>query len=169
MVTWTTRAERPDDITDIRTVNIAAFPGREEADIIDALRADTDSWIDGLSMVAVDAEDTPVGYALLSRCSVGGEPALALGPCAVLPGYQRQGAGGAAIRAVMEAARGQGENLIVVLGHAAYYPRFGFSPASEFGVTAPFDAPEDSFLALALDPVRQTPRGEITYPAAFGI
>lgn len=58
---------------------------------------------------------------------------------------------------------------MVVLGHAAYYPRFGFTPASGWGVTGPFEVPDDHFLALALDPERPTPRGEIAYPAAFGV
>ena len=56
-----------------------------------------------------------------------------------------------------------------MLGHAEYYPRFGFTPASGFGVTAPFDVPDEAFLALALDPVRPTPRGQIAYPPAFGV
>lgn len=72
-------------------------------------------------------------------------------------------------RAALEAAREQGENLVVVLGHAEYYPRFGFTPASGFGVTARFDVPDEAFLALALDPVRPTPSGEIAYPPAFGV
>ena len=82
---------------------------------------------------------------------------------------QRTGAGSAAIRAGLERARSLGENLIVVLGHALYYPRFGFTPASAFGVSAGFDVTDDTFLALALDPQRETPRGRIAYPAAFGV
>lgn len=169
MAPWSTRAERPEDISDIRAINLAAFPSDEEANLVEALRADPQAWIDGLSIVTLDSSGTPIGHALLTRCSVGREPALALAPCAVHPEYQHQGAGSAAIRAGLNAAREREENLIVVLGHADYYPRFGFSPASELGVTAPFDAPDDSFLALALDSNRETPRGEIQYPAAFGV
>lgn len=66
-------------------------------------------------------------------------------------------------------ARGAGENLVVVLGHAEYYPRFGFTPASRYGIESPFDAPEEAFLALALDAGRPTPRGPIRYPEAFGV
>lgn len=166
---WSTRAERPEDIADIRAINLAAFPGDEEADLVEALRADPEAWIDGLSIVTLDSRGTPIGHARLTRCSVGRDPALALAPCAVHPEYQHQGAGSAAIRTGLNAARERKENLIVVLGHADYYSRFGFSPASEFGITAPFDAPEDSFLALALDATRETPRGEIRYLAAFGV
>lgn len=169
METWTTRPERSEDINAIRAINVAAFPSEEEANLIETLRADPEVWIDGLSIVSVDATGVPIGHALLSRCSVGGEPALALAPCAVLPEYQGRGVGSAAIRRSLAAARQHGENLVVVLGHADYYPRFGFSPASKFGISAPFDVPDETFLALALGPNRDTPRGQIRYPAAFGV
>ncbi len=47
----------------------------------------------------------------------------------------------AAIRAGLEAARAMGESLVLVLGHAEYYPRFGFTLASAFGIRASFDVP----------------------------
>ncbi|WBL20054.1 GNAT family N-acetyltransferase [Citricoccus sp. NR2] len=128
---WSTRAERPGEVQDhdaVRAINIAAFPTPDEANLVDALRADPDAWIEGLSMLSLADDGTPVGHALLTRCTVGGQPALALAPCAVDPAHQRRGAGAAAIRAVLDAARDRGENLVVVLGHADYYPRFGFAP-----------------------------------------
>jgi predicted N-acetyltransferase YhbS/ubiquinone/menaquinone biosynthesis C-methylase UbiE len=166
---WTARPETPDDVAAIRAVNTAAFPTAEEADLVDALRADPRAWIDGLSIVAENEAGEVVGYALLTRCHVGGAPALALAPCAVLPDYQSKGAGSAAIRAGLDAARRLGEPLVVVLGHPAYYPRFGFTPASGFGIRAPFEAPDDAFLALSLDAARPTPTGLVEYPPAFGV
>ncbi|MGP9536483.1 GNAT family N-acetyltransferase [Brachybacterium sp. AOP43-C2-M15] len=165
---WPTRAEQPQDSPALRELLLAAFPTAEEADLVDALRADPAAWIDGLSTVALDGERI-VSHALLTRASVDGEPVLALAPCATLPGHQRRGAGSAAIRAGLAAARARGENVVVVLGHPGYYPRFGFTPASGAGITAPFEAPDDAFLALALDPGRPVPRGRIAYPAAFGV
>ncbi|AXB44038.1 GNAT family N-acetyltransferase [Amycolatopsis albispora] len=166
---WKTRPETPEDRAAIHAVNAAAFPTAEEADLVDALRADPEAWIDGLSMVAETADGEIVGYALLTRCQVGGEPALALAPCAVRPDHQRTGAGSAAIRAGLDAARRLGENLVVVLGHPEYYPRFGFTPASGFGVRASFEVPDEALMALSLDPARPTPAGVIRYPAAFGV
>ena len=165
---WTTRAETPDDVRAIRAVNLAAFPTSEEADLVDALRA-SDAWIDGLSIVAEDTEGTVVAHALLTRCHVDSAPALALAPCAVLPRVQRSGAGSAAIRAGLEAARAMGENLVLVLGHADYYPRFGFTAASTFGIRPSFDVPDDAMMALPLDPDAETPRGTIAYPKPFGV
>ncbi|WP_067900578.1 GNAT family N-acetyltransferase [Actinomadura chibensis] len=167
---WRARAERPDDAAAIREINLAAFPSAEEADLVEALRADPDAWIDGLSLIAESAADgTPAGYALLTRCRVGDAPALALGPCAVTPSHQRTGAGSAAIRAALGAARRMGENLVVVLGHAEYYPRFGFRRASEFGIRASFEVPDENLMALALDASKPVPSGTIRYPAAFGV
>lgn len=166
---WTTRAERDGDADAIRDVVLAAFPTPDEARIVDELRADSDAWIDGLSIVTTDADGTIVGYALYSRCRVDAAPALTLGPCAVLPSCQRSGAGSAAIVAGLDVARAHGENLVVVLGHAEYYPKFGFVPASRFGIRAPFDVPDEAMMALRLDDARPVPSGTIVYPAAFGV
>ncbi|RKT86646.1 Predicted N-acetyltransferase YhbS [Saccharopolyspora antimicrobica] len=168
-MSWTTRPETSADLRAIREVNLAAFPAAEEADLVEALRADQDAWIDGLSFVTEAEDGSIVGHALLTRCHIGGAPALALAPCAVLPAYQRKGAGSAAIRAALEAARALGENTVVVLGHADYYPRFGFVPASRLGIRAPFEVPDEAMMALTLDPQRPALTGTIRYPAAFGV
>nr|WP_218020328.1 N-acetyltransferase [Nocardia sienata] len=169
MSTWRTRPETSGDIAAIREVVLAAFPTPEEADLVEALRADPEAWIEGLSMVTTTSAGEVVAHALLTRCRIDGEPALALAPCAVLPRVQRTGAGSAAIRAALDAARSMGEHTVVVLGHADYYPRFGFTPASRFGIRAPFDAPDEAMMALALDDTRPVPRGTIAYPTAFGV
>ncbi|AWZ03949.1 MULTISPECIES: bifunctional class I SAM-dependent methyltransferase/N-acetyltransferase [unclassified Streptomyces] len=169
MTPWTTRPETTTDIAAVREINLAAFPSAGEADLVDALRADPKAWIEGLSMVTEASDGTLVGHALLTRCHVDGEPALALAPCAVLPSAQRTGAGSAAIRAALDAARTMGENLVLVLGHVDYYPRFGFTPASRFGIRAPFEVPDEAMMAMALDDTRSAPTGTIQYPAAFGI
>ncbi|MBC3984719.1 N-acetyltransferase [Streptomyces sp. AC536] len=166
---WTTRPETTADVAAIREINTAAFPTDLEAGIVDALRADPEAWIDGLSLLAEAPDGTPVAHALLTRCHVDGAPALTLGPCAVLPSAQRTGAGSAAIRAGLDAARARGEGLVLVLGHPEYYPRFGFTPASRFGIRAPFDVPDEAMMALALDPAHPIPTGTIQYPAAFGV
>lgn len=166
--TWITRPETPVDALAVREVNLAAFPSAEEADLVDSLRT-SDAWIDGLSIVAEDSEGNVVAHALLTRCHVDGTPALALAPCAVLPRVQRTGAGSAAIRAGLEAARALGEKIVVVIGHADYYPRFGFMPASRFGIQASFKVPDEAVMALSLDLNAETPRGTIAYPAPFGV
>jgi len=166
---WITRPETAADLAQIREVNLAAFPTAEEADLVEALRADPRAWIPGLSWVAEAPDGSLAGFALLTRCHVDGTPALALAPCAVRPEHQRRGAGSAAIHAALDAAREQGENLVLVLGHAEYYPRFGFTPASGHAIRPPFDVEDQYMMALVFDPTRPVPAGTIRYPAAFGV
>ena len=166
--TWSTRPETPADIPAIRDIALGAFPTPLEAGLIEALRADP-AWFPELSIVSTASDGTPAGYALLTRCHVGDAPALALGPCAVLPRYQRTGAGSAAIRAGLAAARGLGENLVLVLGHPEYYPRFGFVPASRYGIRPSFEVPDEAMMALVFDGTLPVPAGTIAYPAPFGV
>lgn len=151
----------------MREIVTAAFPTAEEADLVDALRADPEAWIDGLSVVVETAEGTLAGHALFTRCHVDGSPALALAPVAVLPAFQRQGA--AAIRAGLDSARSLGENLVLVLGHPECYPKFGFAPASRWSVRASFEVPDEALMALTLAPGRPVPSGVIAYAAPFGV
>ncbi|MEV7599785.1 N-acetyltransferase [Kitasatospora sp. NPDC089797] len=168
MRNWTTRAETGADIPTIREINLAAFETAGEADLVDALRADP-CWIEGLSLVSADEHGTAVGHALLTRCHIGDVPALCLAPCAVLPAYQRTGAGSAAIHAALAAAKDLGERYVVVLGHPGYYPRFGFGRASAHGIGLTIDVPDEALMALALDPGHPLPAGTVRYAAPFGI
>ncbi|KRV47810.1 acetyltransferase [Wenjunlia vitaminophila] len=166
--TWITRAETGADIPAIRDIDLAAFETPLEADLVEALRADS-SWIDGLSVVTTDRDGRPVGHALLTRCHIGDAPALCLGPVAVLPEHQGTGVGSAAVRAALEAADGMGEAHVVVLGHPTYYPRFGFAPASRYGIRVTIDVPDEALMALTLRADRPLPGGTIRYAAPFGI
>ncbi len=165
---WTTRPETKSDHAAIRAVTMAAFETSDEADLVDALRAD-DAWIDGLSMVTTTPDGRVVGHALLTRCWVDDAPALCLAPCSVLPEHQRTGAGSAAVRAVLDAARGDEGPFVIVLGHPDYYPRFGFRRASLFDIKLSIDVPDDALMALSLHPNRALPSGTVRYAAPFGI
>lgn len=56
---------------------------------------------------------------------------------------------------------------MTVLGHPAYYPRFGFTRASNHGVTMRDEVPDDALMVLALGG-RTIPAGTIRYAAPFG-
>jgi putative acetyltransferase len=43
-----------------------------------------------------------------------------------------------------------GHTCVVVLGHPEYYPRFGFVPASRYGITSEYEVPDEAFMALPL-------------------
>lgn len=88
---------------------------------------------------------------------------------ATAPAYQRRGAGQAVVRALLDAARLRGESLVLVLGHPEYYPKFGFVPASRYGIRPGFEVPDEAMMALVLDGSAAVARGTIEYPAAFGV
>ncbi|GAA0587889.1 N-acetyltransferase [Kribbella sandramycini] len=158
---WKTRVGTAADEQIAREITLHAFGRQYEVDYWDGIRADPVASLPGQLYVATHDEQ-PVGYALLTRCFVGAVPVLSLGPVAVLPEYQGRGAGDAAVRAALAGGQAQGERAVVVLGHAEYYPRFGFRPATEFGVRHPkYDGPSLMALALSAEPV---PAGPLSYP-----
>ena len=75
-----------------------------------------------------------------------------MGPVAVAPAHQREGAGGLLIRAGLARCEEMGITAVVLLGHPDYYPRFGFVPSVEFGIDSEYDVPAEAFMALELRP-----------------
>lgn len=141
------RTETTADLPDIRAVNLAAFPTPAEADLIDRLRGRVDPFI---SLVADDGG--VAGHILFTPVHVGARTALALGPMAVLPARQRHGIGGKLIRAGLDACLTAGIDLVFVLGHPEYYPRFGFKPTRPFGIRCEFEVPAEVFMLAELRP-----------------
>jgi len=149
----TIKEESPEDLAAIERVNELAFDRRDEAQLVEALRR---SQKISLSLVAV--EDGQVeGHILFSPMRILSEsgsvyPALGIGPLAVLPTSQRQGIGSALLKTGLAKCRAAGHRVVLVLGHPSYYPRFGFQPAGQFGISCAYNVPDDAFMALALEP-----------------
>jgi putative acetyltransferase len=163
----TIRPEQPRDIPSVREVNLSAFPTSAEADLVDALR---DAAAPTISLVA-DRLESVVGHIFFSPVTLANWPDLkvmGLAPMAVAPAWQRQGIGSALVAAGVESCRQCGSEAIVVLGHAGFYPRFGFVPASRFGIGCEYDVTDEHFMALELDPGILTGKpGTIRYHRAF--
>lgn len=158
------RRERPADRAAVHAVHRAAFATPVEADLVDALRADP-GWLPALSLVADDGEVH--GHVVCTRGTVGGTPALGLGPLGVVPAHRRTGVGSALMHAVLAAADALDEPVVVLLGHQDYYPRFGFVPALDLGITPPDPAWGAHFQARPLTAYTQALRGEFAYAAPF--
>jgi predicted N-acetyltransferase YhbS len=78
--------------------------------------------------------------------------ALLLGPLAVHPDRRRRGIGAALMRRAIRAARQAGHAVVLLVGDAAYYGRFGFTAAKTAALALPgLDAPA-RLLALELVP-----------------
>ncbi len=95
-----------------------------------------------------------------------------LSPLAVEPTRQRQGIGGALVRAVSAIAERRCEPVIVLEGSPTYYAQFGFVPSAKLGITLPLPdwAPPEAAQVLCLSAYdRNSPRlrGVVTYPPAF--
>jgi putative acetyltransferase len=161
----TIRPEHDGDAAAIRAVTAAAFPSAAEANLVDALRRQQAAVV---SLVA-DADGRVVGHVLFSPVTLDGGDAgiLGLAPMAVWPERQRQGIGSALVRAGLDVAGQRGAAAVVVVGHPAFYPRFGFVPASRFGLRCEYDVPDDVFMALELIPGALRTGGFIRYHAAF--
>jgi putative acetyltransferase len=69
---------------------------------------------------------------------------------AVTPKYQNRGIGSLLVRASLKKCRELGEDVVVVLGHAEYYPRFGFRPSKPLGITWEIEVPEEVFMVAEL-------------------
>jgi putative acetyltransferase len=145
------RPEQPGDWLGVHHVNEAAFGSHVEVDIVDALRRQVPDLI---SLVAEQAGSI-VGHILFSPVTLSNRPDLqivGLAPMAVAPQHQRTGIGAALVKAGLERCRQRGCGAVAVLGHAEYYPRFGFLPAKRFGIGCEYDVPDEVFMLLELRP-----------------
>ena len=91
-----------------------------------------------------------------------------LAPLAVLPGWQNKGVGTELVNAGLRACEKAGYEAVVVLGHADYYPRFGFTPAANFGIKSEYDVPPEVFMLKELrEDALKGITGTIKYHQAF--
>jgi len=152
------RPETPADQVAVRTIQTEAFATPAEADLVTALHNA------GLASVALVAtlNERAVGHVLLSPVSLRGicaaDGGLGLAPLAVVPAHQGQGIGGWLVVAAIAAARRLGARYLVVLGDAAWYARFGFEPATRYGLANEYGA-GDEFQVLRLRAGALPPEG----------
>lgn len=166
------RPETNSDTEVISQINDAAFEQTNEGQLIVQLRK-TDAFIPQLSLLAQTEQGEVVGHILFSKIIVQDgavvHPSLALAPMSVLPHFQNKGIGSQLVRTGLERAKALGYGSVIVLGHPNYYPRFGFQVASTWSITAPFNVPDEVFMALELVAGGLNGvKGTVVYPAAFG-
>ena len=146
----TIRPETPGDVDAIRDVNEQAFGRENESRLVAKLR---ERGVLTISLVAA-RDGEIVGHIAFSPVVIESEgssfEAISLAAMAVLPIYQRKGIGSQMVRAGLEECRRLGHEVVVVLGHPAYYPRFGFVVAGPKGIDCEFEAPEEAWMVLEL-------------------
>lgn len=115
----------------IHAVHAASFPTPAEARLVDLLRAA------GRLRVSLVAEvgGVIVGHVAFSPVTAASTATAAgLAPIAVIESHRRRGIGAELVRKGLDACREAGVGWVVVLGEPAYYARFGFRAASDFGL-----------------------------------
>ncbi len=158
------RKERQGEAAEIAGIHRAAFGGESEAHIVNDLRKCA-----GLTLsLAAEIEGVLIGHIAFSQAKIGAAVGAALAPLAVLPAYQRRGAGGALVREGLKRIGEMGFSVCVVLGHSEYYPRFGFVPADRYDIHNNFNASPQNFFAAALQPgALEKISGIVQYHSAF--
>lgn len=150
----------------------AEHSDKDEHQLVSRIRASS-AFIAELSLVAIDKENHQiVGHVLLSKINISNDnqtiASLALAPVSVLPAYQNKGIGKSLILKALKQAKELGFHSIVVLGYPEYYPKFGFKKASTWGIKAPFEVPDEAFMAIELEEnAFDNVSGVVEYPSAF--
>jgi putative acetyltransferase len=117
---------------------------------VDAIRRAGHSSI---SLVALDGSSI-VGHILFTPVSIESSgtpiPAFGLAPMAVLPQRQRQSIGSQLVVAGLRECAEAGCQVVVVVGHPEFYPRFGFRRGSSYGLRSEFDVRDEVFMVAEL-------------------
>ena len=127
---------------------MSAFGQRQGQEIVelvnDLLEDETAKPL--LSLVA-EKDGKLVGHILFTTARLqpeNQEPAIRiLAPLAVSSDVQGEGIGGVLIREGLKQLAESGVDLVFVLGHPRYYPRFGFQTAGILGFEAPYTIPSE--------------------------
>lgn len=145
--------EQPEDIEGIRRVNLAAFDGTGEADVVDQLRQTCPVFVS----LAAKLNDLVLGHVLFTPAEIRQDngwvtKGMGLAPLAVLPEYQNKGIGAALCHSGLRQLESLSYPFVIVLGHPNYYPRFGFTRASAFGINCAYpDVPDEAFMIHIFD------------------
>lgn len=150
----------------------AEFTDHQEHYLVERLRKST-AYVPELSMVA-EIDEKIVGHILFTRLQIKEDwqsfDSLALAPVSVHPKHQNKGIGGALIRQGHGKAIELGFQSVILLGHAEYYPRFGYQRADLYNIGLPFEVPLENCMAIELKKgALKEVSGMVEYPKEFNL
>lgn len=147
----TVRHETSEDYKAVRQINELVFEQPGESRLVEGLR---NQDIETISLVAT-IDNQIIGHIFFSPVTIEDSKddfkAMGLAPMAVLPEFQKQGIGSKLVREGIQASKNARYQLIFVLGHPEYYPRFGFSEAMPLGFQCEYEAPSKAWMVLELE------------------
>lgn len=165
------REENNKDFNKVYDVVRLAFENEEHTDhnehnLVNKLR-NSDVFIKELSLVA-ESDGKIIGHTMITKIKIGEHTSLALAPLAVLPKYHGRGVGRKLILEGHKIAKDLGYSSVIILGNPNYYSRFGYVAASKWGIKAPFEVPDENFMAIELiDSGLKNVSGEVIYAKEF--
>lgn len=147
------REETNKDFNEVHDIVKSAFKNAEHTDhnehnLVNKLR-NSDAFIKGLSLVA-ESDGKIIGHTMITKIKIGKHTSLALAPLAVLPKYHGMGVGRKLILEGHKIAKDLGYSSVIILGDPNYYSCFGYVAASKWGIKAPFEVPDENFMAIEL-------------------
>ena len=152
------------DIHNVLLVEKEAFGYDKEANLVNDLLSDP-SAKPLYSFLAIN-NDKAVGHILFTSALIEGTQNDAsislLAPLAVIPDFQKQGVGGKLVEHGLQHLTNAGVDLVFVLGHPGYYPRYGFEPAGVQGFEAPYPIPEEHANAWMVQELRPGVIGSVS-------
>ncbi len=165
------RQEQEKDFNEVYMVVKSAFEKTEigsgdEQDFVVRMRKSKE-FVPELSLVA-ELDGEIVGHISFLKVQIGEKTALTLAPVSVIPQYQLKGIGSKLIKMGHDIAKELGFEVVVLVGHKDYYPKFGYVKASMYGIKSPFEVPGECFMVLELkDGALENINGTIEYAPMF--
>ena len=167
------RPERPSEYREMEEIVCDAFwdkycPGCSEHLVVHRMR-NSAAVVPELCFAA-EADGKPAGGIWYAKASIrdgkNEYPVLTMGPVCVKPELQSRGIGAALIRKTLSLAAGRSP-AVIIYGDPAYYGRFGFRPASDFGIT---DAEGEPCPAILIHPLAaEVPGGAFDEGPAYHV
>jgi len=163
------RAELPDDFQAIDVVNLSAFEGETEAQLVAELRQQPD-YLAELSLVA-EFNKRLVGHCMLTPAQFqhkkGGQNVLVLAPMSVVPSQSHRGIGTSLVEMAVKIGKTENFSAIIAAGEPDYYARLGFESGISRNIKCNLPIPEDALMLIELESGAILNGGMVNYSTPF--
>ncbi len=162
------------NLEEILAVQVDAFTGYGE-DVIEILVRDLLSDKSATPLISLMAyeNDKAVGHILFTKGyidnPVNNLSVYCLAPLGVIRDYQNKGIGGELIKAGIKKLQELNADIVFVLGHTDYYPKFGFinNAIEKISYKATFDIPVENYDAWMYMPIGASLEEILKNPGRF--